>query len=70
MAWERNFEKRVLKVREAELKFQRLNYTIEVRSFPFFENGKVEMKRMRGSARSYGTGFGEQTFPSAELYLT
>jgi len=33
MAWERNFEKRVLKVREAELKFQRLNYTIEVRSF-------------------------------------
>jgi hypothetical protein len=33
MAWERNFEKRVLKVRETELKFQRLNYTIEVRSF-------------------------------------
>jgi hypothetical protein len=33
MAWERNFEKRVLKVREKELKFQRLNYLIEVRSF-------------------------------------
>jgi hypothetical protein len=33
MAWERNFEKRVLKVREKELKFQRLNYLIEVNSF-------------------------------------
>lgn len=33
MAWERNFEKRVLKVREKELKFQRLNYMIEVCSF-------------------------------------
>jgi ABC transporter transmembrane region len=33
MAWERNFEKRVLKVREKELKFQRLNYIIEVRFF-------------------------------------
>lgn len=29
MAWERNFEARVLKVREKELKFQKLNYTIE-----------------------------------------
>jgi hypothetical protein len=33
MAWERNFEKRVLKIREKELKFQKLNYVIEVRSF-------------------------------------
>ncbi len=33
MAWERNFEKWVLKIREKELKFQRLNYLIEVRSF-------------------------------------
>jgi hypothetical protein len=33
MAWERNFEKRVLKIREKELKFQRLNYLVEVRSF-------------------------------------
>ena len=33
MAWERNFEKRVLKVREKELKFQRLNYLIEVYAF-------------------------------------
>jgi len=32
MAWERNFEKRVLKIREKELKFQKLNYLIEVRS--------------------------------------
>jgi hypothetical protein len=30
MAWERNFEKRVLKIREKELEYQRLNYTIEV----------------------------------------
>ncbi|EGO03880.1 hypothetical protein SERLA73DRAFT_84054 [Serpula lacrymans var. lacrymans S7.3] len=30
MAWERSFEKRVLKIRERELKFQKLNYTIEV----------------------------------------
>ncbi|KAH8986771.1 ATP-binding cassette transporter [Lactarius hatsudake] len=30
MAWERNFEKRILKIREKELKFQRLNYIIEV----------------------------------------
>lgn len=30
MAWERNFEAKVLKVREKELKFQKLNYTIEV----------------------------------------
>ena len=29
MAWERNFEARVLKVREKELKYQKLNYTIE-----------------------------------------
>ncbi|KAJ6577627.1 multidrug resistance-associated ABC transporter [Mycena capillaripes] len=30
MAWERSFEARVIKVREKELKFQKLNYTIEV----------------------------------------
>ncbi|KAI0631359.1 ABC transporter type 1, transmembrane domain-containing protein [Trametes polyzona] len=30
MAWERSFEARVLKVRERELKYQRLNYIIEV----------------------------------------
>jgi hypothetical protein len=32
MAWERSFEARVLKVREKELKYQKLNYTIEVSS--------------------------------------
>jgi len=38
MAWERNFEKRVLQIREKELKFQKLNYIIEVRSsFPRIE---------------------------------
>jgi len=31
MAWERSFEKKVLKVREKELKYQRMNYLIEVR---------------------------------------
>ena len=31
MAWERSFEKRVLKLREKELSFQRRNYIIEVR---------------------------------------
>lgn len=31
MAWERNFEAKVLKVREKELKYQKLNYTVEVR---------------------------------------
>ena len=30
MAWERSFEKRVLRIRERELKYQKLNYTIEV----------------------------------------
>ena len=30
MAWERSFEKRVLKIRTRELKYQQLNYTIEV----------------------------------------
>ena len=31
MAWERSFEARVLKIRAKELKYQKLNYTIEVR---------------------------------------
>ncbi|KAH8986254.1 ATP-binding cassette transporter [Lactarius hatsudake] len=30
MAWERNFEKRMLDLREKELKFQRLNYIMEI----------------------------------------
>ncbi|KAA1472498.1 multidrug resistance-associated ABC transporter [Dentipellis sp. KUC8613] len=29
MAWERSFEQRVMKIREKELKYQKLNYTIE-----------------------------------------
>ena len=32
MAWERSFEKRVMKVRERELKYQKLNYRIEARN--------------------------------------
>ena len=31
MAWERSFEARVLKIRAKELKFQKLNFSIEVR---------------------------------------
>jgi hypothetical protein len=31
MAWERSFEARTMKVRAKELKYQRLNYIIEVR---------------------------------------
>lgn len=31
MAWERSIESRVLKVRDRELKYQKLNYMIEVR---------------------------------------
>ncbi|KAF9225872.1 multidrug resistance-associated ABC transporter [Gyrodon lividus] len=30
MAWERNFEKRVLKIREKELRYQKLSYMVEV----------------------------------------
>ena len=30
MAWERNFEKKILKIRDKELKYQKLNYVIEV----------------------------------------
>lgn len=30
MAWERSFEARVLKIRKRELKYQKLNYMIEV----------------------------------------
>lgn len=30
MAWERSFEARVMKIRVRELKYQRLNYIIEV----------------------------------------
>ena len=33
MAWERSFEKRVLKIRERELEYQKLNYSIEVRGY-------------------------------------
>jgi len=32
MAWERSFEAKVMKVREKELRFQRLNYMLEVPS--------------------------------------
>lgn len=34
MAWERSFEARILKIRDKELKLQKLNYIIEVRLPP------------------------------------
>ena len=34
MAWERSFEKRVMKIREREMKYQKLNYRIEALDFP------------------------------------
>jgi hypothetical protein len=39
MAWERNFEAKVDKIRVKELKFQKLNYSVEVRilSDPFYD---------------------------------
>jgi hypothetical protein len=36
MAWERSFEAKVMKIREKELKNQRLNYMIEVPSLSLF----------------------------------
>ena len=35
MAWERGFEKKILKIRDKELKYQKLNYFIEVLWFEF-----------------------------------
>ncbi len=55
MAWERNFEKRVLNIREKELKFQRLNYIIEVRSLMMF----MAVGRLSTSKRFSGMGSGE-----------
>ena len=40
MAWERSFEAKILKVREKELKYQKLNYTIEV-SNPFSMSSRM-----------------------------
>ena len=36
MAWERSFEKKILKIRDKELKYQKLNYLIEVCHLNFF----------------------------------
>jgi hypothetical protein len=48
MAWERSFEARVIKVREKELKFQKLNYTIEVGLHPSV--GRMGVLTGRGHA--------------------
>ncbi len=42
MAWERNFEKRVLDIREKELKLQRLNYIMEVRSLMMLKSRSIK----------------------------
>jgi len=69
MAWERNFEKRVLQIREKELKFQRLNYIIEVCS-PFPRRLKEEMNQTRPSVKVLWNGIWLVILPSLQLYLT
>ena len=54
MAWERNFEKRVLKVRDKELKYQKLNYTIEVS--PLIQLGRFDL--LIELCRSFGISSG------------
>ncbi|SRR6266702_706752 len=66
MAWERNFEKRVLNIREKELKFQRLNYIIEVRSLMMLK----AIGRLSTSKRFSGMGSGEQSFAPCKLLPT
>ena len=58
MAWERSFENRVLKVRDRELKYQKLNYTIEVSSV-WSVRGNIDM--LISVSRPCGTPFGKQT---------
>jgi hypothetical protein len=53
MAWERSFEKRVLAIRDKELRYQRLNYLIETlwnaiwyeNNFSFFMNPSITRPR-------------------------
>lgn len=38
MAWERNFEARVLQIRDEELRYQKLTYTVQVRIFIYLQS--------------------------------
>jgi hypothetical protein len=60
MAWERSFEKRVLDVREKELKAQKLNYTIEVWLNHIFSEGNFLSPL---TVRFSSTQSGELLFP-------
>lgn len=51
MAWERNFESRVHKVRRKELKYQRRNYLIEVIYLP----GEYRFSLLIFASRSFST---------------
>lgn len=57
MAWERNFEARVLKIRNKELKFQKLNFTIEV-SWPQTCHAPWHQSNWCTSCRHSGMPFG------------
>lgn len=52
MAWERSFEKRVHKIREKELRYQKLNYNIEVNSF-VYAYGKALLMHVAGPLECY-----------------
>lgn len=54
MAWERNFEARVMKIREKELKFQKLNFTIEASVIEFHSKCTYLPSLITGSFRLYG----------------
>lgn len=61
MAWERSFEARVLKIRTKELKYQKLNYTIEVRKLVVICSLGLLMNGVISSRRRYGTLSGKTT---------
>lgn len=57
MAWERSFEARVMKIRAKELKYQRLNYIIEVSS-PFLLVSSLAFTTVcRPCSTAYGSSF-------------
>lgn len=63
MAWERSFEARVLEIRKKEMKYQRLNYIIEVRPSPVnWDLNSPQSTRLYH--RPCGMGFGAEYWPS------
>ena len=65
MAWERSFEARVLKIRKKELKYQKLNYTIEVRAMVAISLCEYRSSLFR---RFYGTLYG-RTSPNCDMVM-